>query len=373
MTKTDKDITMLAVGDVVLGIPNSNSLFDLVRPTLKSADLLVGQLEILFTSRPVNTYMDIPMPPCDPANIGALTDAGFHVLTLASNHNWDAGVPGIEDTVSALKKLDISYCGAGMDLEEARKPCVVQRHGTRIGFLNYNCVGPKMTWATPGKPGCAYIRIINYAEAALDGPPTVYTFPDPLTVQAMADDIRKLRQTCDVLVVALHKGMGHTPVKLAMYEQPLSYAAIDAGADLVLSHHAHILRGIEFYRGKAIFHGLCNFAVATPAMTVDSPVWAIREWARKRQEMMNFKVDPEYPYYAFHPEAKQSIVAKITIENKNISRISYLPCFIHKNSQPEILKNNEMGQRVFEYMERITRESNLNAHYKWDGDEVLVF
>jgi len=66
----------------------------------------------------------------------------------------------------------------------------------------------------------------------------------------MIEDIINLRGLCDVLVVHFHKGIGMTPTKMAMYEQSISYAAVDAGADLILSEHAHMLRGVEMYKGK---------------------------------------------------------------------------------------------------------------------------
>jgi len=67
--------------------------------------------------------------------------------------------------------------------------------------------------------------------------------------------VEKLRGEVDVLIVALHKGIGHTPAALAMYERPLAKAAIDAGADIVVGHHAHILRGIELYKAGRFIMG----------------------------------------------------------------------------------------------------------------------
>jgi len=70
--------------------------------------------------------------------------------------------------------------------------------------------------------------------------------------------------------VHFHKGIGLVPIKLAMYEQIVSHAAIDAGADLILAEHAHILKGIERYKDKIIFHGLASF-VDPPAPFVKTP------------------------------------------------------------------------------------------------------
>ncbi|MFC1920974.1 CapA family protein [Chloroflexota bacterium] len=369
---SSKTLTMLAVGDIILDEPEPDSFFSLSTPVLKSANVVVGHVEVAFTSRGIDTYKAVPAPPIDPARISALPSAGFNVATLAANHLWDSGAPGVEDTISGLRGNGIAVAGAGMNIDEARHPVIIERDGTRFGFLSYNCVGPQDTWATPHKPGCAYVEILSHYDMRM-GHSTAYTFAESTSLEAMIDDIRKLRPDCDVLVVALHKGLANVPIKLAMYEQPVSYAAIEAGADLILGHHAHILHGIEQYRGKIIFHSLCNFVAATRALTVDgAPNARLKEYAKQRLERLGFKLDPEYPTYPFHPEAKQTIIAKCTIDGGKISRVSYLPCMINKKAQPEILKNDERGQQVFDYMEKITRAAGLNARYEWDGDEVLI-
>ena len=235
-----------------------------------------------------------------------------------------------------------------MTIEEARVPVIIERKGTRFGFLSYNCVGPKASWATPDKPGCAYVHILNHYEMPEFGSPKLYTFAEPDSLKEMIRDIKALRPQCDILR-SLFTGVGHVPAKIAMYDQQVSYAAIDAGADLILGHHAHILKGIEQYRGKTIFHGLCNFVTVTRALhPEEAPSHNLRMHAKRRLKYM--KLDPDYPYFPFHPEAKQTIVAKILIEDKKISRVSYLPCLIDKQGRPEILKHDDRGQQIFEYM-----------------------
>ena len=160
-----------------------------------------------------------------------------------------------------------------MNIDEARRPAVIERKGTRFGFLAYNCVGPPESWANAVKPGCAYVRILTEYELAdpcPGAPPTVYTAAEPQSLQAMIDDITKLRPLCDVLVVKFHKGIGLRPVVLAAYEQQVSHAAVDAGADLIVAEHAHILKGIEVYKGKAIFHGLGNFVCTMQPLPSES-------------------------------------------------------------------------------------------------------
>jgi poly-gamma-glutamate synthesis protein (capsule biosynthesis protein) len=368
---TANSLTLFAVGDLVLG-DNAEKYFKFVEPVLKTGDVVLGQLEHPYTARhpeAVNTEHD-------PENLKALISAGFNVVTLAGNHLADFGIFGIEDTIEWLKKNNISYVGAGMNISEARQPVVIEREGTRFGFLDYNCVGPKETWATKEKAGCAYINVITHYEldyASPGGPPNIYTWAEPDTLGKMVDDIQKLRPLCDILVVSLHKGLVHIPVKIAAYEQQVSHAAIDAGADLTVGHHAHILKGIEIYKGKVIFHGLCNLVNYRPGLAPkenEDP----QSWVKRRREIFGFEPDPEYPTYPFHPEAKYTIIAKCTITNKNITQVSYIPCLINKEGQPEVVKRNERGEEVFDYVAKITNEVGLNAKYDWEEDnEVLIY
>jgi poly-gamma-glutamate synthesis protein (capsule biosynthesis protein) len=174
-----------------------------------------------------------------------------------------------------------------------------------------------------------------------------------------------------VLAVSFHKGIAHTPAKLAEYEHQVSYAAIDAGADVIFGHHAHILKGIEVYKGRTIFHGLCNFVAYVPLLA-PKPNQDALSWARRRRELFGFDPDPEYPTYPFHPDAKYTIMGKCTVEDKRIVQTSYVPCLVDKQAAPHVLGNDVQGQAVFDYMDRITRAANLNAHYEWQGDEVVI-
>lgn len=363
-----KRLTFLAVGDIILG-PNPDYYFSPTRAVLNKADILLGQLEVPYTDRDVLT-VELGR---NPEVLNSLVDNGFHVVSLAGNHLWDAGITGIEDTINWLKTHNVAYVGAGMNLEEARHHLIIKRDGTRFGFLDYNCVGPKETSASATKPGCAFINVITHYElehATPGGPPTIYTWAETESLNAMLSDIRKLRSLCDILVVSFHKGLGHTPIKLAAYERQVSYAAIDAGADIVTGHHAHILRGIELYRGKPIYHGLCNFVAYVPSL-IAIPGQDPNSWEVRRKELFGFEPDPEYPTYPFHPEAIYTIIAKCTIESGKLSRISCIPCIVNKKGQPEIVRNDIQGERVFDYLNKISKGAGLNTKYRWEDDEII--
>ncbi len=367
-------LRLMLAGDLILDEPEPDSFFDLARSTLREADVLIGHVEVPHTRRGRENTSDVPAPPSDPDNLAALKRAGFHVATLAGNHIFDAGPAGVEDTLAALRQLDIVTAGAGMHLADARKPAVVTRRELKVGTLSYNCVGPKDSWADEKKAGCAYVQIITHYEldhATPGGPPRIYTFAEPESTEAMLSDIERLRPEVDVLVVALHKGIGHTPAVLAMYERPLAKAAIDAGADIVVGHHAHILRGIEVYKGRPIYHGLGNFVTVTRALNIEANPSPRRvEWARRRRELFGFEPDPDYPAYPFHPEARNAMIAVCEIGAKGIRKAGFVPCRVNPKGQPEICGNDNRGRAVASYVEQITRKASLETGFEWDGSWV---
>ncbi len=365
----NKSLTMLAVGDIILG-PSPDDLFQYTASVLQEADITLGQLEVPYTERDTNIFTIDRHPD----HLNGLASAGFDAVTFAGNHIWDAGVPGIVDTLEWLERHHIACTGGGMTLSEAKRPAILERDGTRFGFLTYNCVGPKESWATSKRPGCSYVHVITHYEldhATPGGPPDIYTWAESKTLRAMEGDIRGLRHLCDVLVVSFHKGIAHTPATLAEYEHQVSHAAIDAGADLVLGHHAHILKGIEVYKGKAIFHGLGNFTTYLPLLAPSSDEDPL-DWAKRRRELFGFVPDPDYPTYPFHPEAINTLIAKCTIDEGTISEVSYIPCIVNKKAQPRPVARDGLGQQVFDYVGKITQEAGLNTLFDWRGNEVLV-
>ncbi|MBO0701734.1 MAG: CapA family protein [Candidatus Dormibacteraeota bacterium] len=365
------ELSIRLTGDLIFDEPDPDRYFDSVRGVLAEADIVVGHLEVPFTSRPIAAYAGREI-----SRLVVLRNAGFDVATLAANHLLDAGPEGVRDTLAGLRELGIATAGAGLNLEEARQPAIVERRGLRVGFLSYNCVGPREAWASATKPGCAYVEVLTHYEldyAAPGGPPRVFTFAAPDSLQAMQADIERVRREVDVLLVALHKGLIHTPVTLAMYERPVAQAAIDAGADAVVSHHAHIVHGVEVFRGRPIFHGLGNFVTVTRALSLtDNPDPAMLSWARKRRELFGFEPDPEYPTYPFHPEAKNAMIATCTVDPAGHLSGGFIPCFVKPSGQPEPLGKDPRGEAVAAYVERVSEGAGLGTRFDWQDGRVIV-
>ena len=366
---------LLLVGDLVLDEPDADFFFDKVRGVLRRADMAVGHLETPHTERGRESFGDVPAPASPPENVAAVGRAGFGMVSLAGNHMHDRGPEGIEDTIQLLDEAGVKSAGAGANIAAARRAATAVASGLRVGLVSYNCVGPRENWAGPNHAGCAYIKVISHYEvegANPGGPAKAYTFCDPETVEAMQADVEALRGRVDVVIVAFHKGVVHTPAHIAMYEKPLARAAIEAGADVIVGHHAHILRGVEVVGGKPVFHGLGNFVTVTRALTPGASGSPAREaWAKRRKTLFGFEPDPAYlPLYPFHPESKNAMIADCRIEGGSISP-GFLPCWILPSGQPEVLTRGERGQAVMDYVVSISRAAGFKTQFDWDGDRVV--
>jgi len=270
----------------------------------------------------------------------------------------DCGAEGIIDTLVELDRLGIEHCGAGTDVQSARAPAWLFAKGVRVVLLSYNCVGPEQSWAATGRAGCAYVRI-ETADGSPITPAAALSRPDPASLNAMTRDIEAVRPLADCVIVALHKGLVHTPARLAPYERPISHAAIVAGADVVVGHHAHLLRGIEVYRGKPIFHGLGNGCVVTRALSPAQSHAARAAWAIERRRRFGFDPDPAYELAPFHPEAVNGMLAWVRCEARS-APLAYgvVPFHVDPPGRP-VLATGDAADAVVRYLEKITLDAGL--------------
>ena len=344
-------------GDLVLDEARPEHWLSGIKPALQGVDLVVGHLEVPHTRRCTELNGDVPAPAADPDHLAVLREAGFHVLTLAGNHMADCGVEGITDTKLELERLGIACCGAGADLNEARRPAILPIAEKRVAILSYNCVGPQIAWATDTDAGVAFVRV-ETANGDPIAPSARLERAAPESVRAMQQDIASAKQKADFVIVALHKGIVHTPARLAPYERPISRAAIDAGADTVIGHHAHIIRGMEFYRGKPVFHGLGNGCVVTRALSPDQDHPVRGAWARKRKELFGFEPDPAYLLAPFHPQAVNAMLGSVRYHRGGWIEAGFIPVYVEAPGRPVIATGAD-AKGIVDYVAQITTEAGL--------------
>ena len=158
--------------------------------------------------------------------------------------------------------------------------------------------------------------------------------------------------------MSIHWGVHLIPAVIAMYQYEVGHAAIDAGADLILGHHPHILKGIEIYKGNPIFFSIGNFAFES---------WT-GPCVAGRQGSLRVKPDPDYPTYLFAPECRQTMLVKIIVNNKKIDQVSFLPGMINKEGQTELLpRSDKRSDAVCEYVEWACRDQDLDYEFSEAG------
>ena len=354
---TSRTCELAFAGDLVLDVPEPDHWLGGLAPLLAAADLTIGHLEVPHTHRGSELQGDVPAPGADPAALAALRRSGFDAVTLAGNHIADRGADGIEDTLAGLAAAGVAACGAGRNLAAARQAAQLALGPYTVGLLSYNCVGPEASWASDERAGCAYLPL-----GTADGSPVTPLAPiTELTGAAreiLEDDIAKVRKTADLVIVALHKGIVHTPAVLAPYERPVAHAAVDAGADVVIGHHAHIVRGIEVYRERPIFHGLGNGCVVTRALAPDQSHAGRAAWARRRKELFGFEPDPAYELAPFHPEAVNSMLGRVSWSPETGIRAGITPVHVEPPGRPVAAEGTRAGD-IVSYIAAITRKGGL--------------
>jgi poly-gamma-glutamate capsule biosynthesis protein CapA/YwtB (metallophosphatase superfamily) len=388
-SNSDNSISFYAAGDIAPWREDDNTIFRHVKPVIEKGDLAFCQLESSITNRGIqlphiNPVMRIEGKPFmhrDTNLAKAIKNAGFTVVSFAGNHCLDLGYDAFFDTIDAVKKEGMYIIGVGATIEEARTPAIVERKGTKIAFLAYNSILHEGYWATPAKPGCAPLRGITVyepLEPSQPGRPSkVITYPHRGDLQEMVADIEKAKKQADIVIVSQHCGIHFVPAQIADYQKDLAHVAIDSGADLVLQHHSHILKGMEVYKGKAIFYSLCNFALELPfnkSFQGKPPnLEEVAKWEKYPDYLPWAKYDPSCPTFPFHPEARLTLMVKCIMSGKKIQKVSFLPVYLNSEAAPEIQKKGDkMFDTIIKYIEDISRDQKLTTKYTVSGDEVIL-
>lgn len=241
----DATLRLVAVGDIMLSRNVAAQIrkfgwdypFAGERELLKSGDIVFGNLEAPIIAGPIVKTGDMVFH-ADPGAENALRDAGFTVLSLANNHLPNYGAAGIRETLTRLKKAGIAASGAGKDLAEAAAPALVAANGRVVAFLSYNDndVVPASYGARDDHPGT-----------------------NLMDRQRLPADLAAIRDKADIVIVSMHSGTEYVPGPNKR-QTAFAHAAIEAGADMVIGHHPHVVQSAEIYRGKPIFYSLGNFA-----------------------------------------------------------------------------------------------------------------
>lgn len=297
--------TIYAVGDIMLSrhvgtktreAGDTSYPFKQTYSQLKKADLTFANLESPFNDQglPVTEGMVFK---AEPDTISGLLLSGIDIVSLANNHFGNQGQKGMLYTFNLLKEKGISYTGAGANFTEAHTPLVKEVNGYKFAFLGYTDSDVYPSAAGPAKAGSTIMDI-----------------------HQMQKDIASAKTQADTVIISMHSGTEYTPNPNER-QKDFARAAIDAGADMIIGHHPHVVQAVEIYKGKLISYSLGNF--------VFDQMWST--------------------------ETTQGITAKYTFMGNKLVKVEYQTVKIKNYAQPYFLGNSQESKDIFN---RILQASN---------------
>ncbi len=232
---------IIAVGDVMVGRGVTGEPFDEVRSWLHAADLVVGNLEsVLAENRaarghgPGNAAAEFVLHAPASAVVG-LKEAGFRILGLANNHALDLGAEGLEETASHLEAVGIAAVGAGLTQEDALRPVFRDVKGVRLAFLALSAV----------------------PDARVDRQDVGWV-PAKWNQGRATAAVATAKNRAHAVLVSMHWGYEYQTI-VDPAQRDAAGALLEAGADLVIGHHPHVVQALEVQGGQVVAYSLGNF------------------------------------------------------------------------------------------------------------------
>jgi hypothetical protein len=275
----------------------------------------------------------------NPARIKDLLSLGINVVSLANNHIMDYGPDALLDTLELLDRHGVHHVGAGRELAAAWKPIHLESGGLRIAFLAFASTLPPGAAAGEGRPGVAPVRIFS----ALVMEPNPIMQEQPGTSPAMRTwsldqdaaelqcQVETVKAEADFLILSAHWGVSGDEQPTS-YQQTLAHLAVDAGADLIVGHHPHILQPVEIYRHKQIFYSLGNFIFEhLPPQTHAHLAWGIRM----------------KPHSVYQRMSREAVILRVSLSHDGKVRSELLPLILDEEGHPWLVEGEE-ARKVLE-------------------------
>ncbi|MDP8224800.1 MAG: CapA family protein [Candidatus Lernaella stagnicola] len=278
-------MTVTLVGDLGLGLAvesypwikknGYDAAFEHVRPHMKGADYFVANLETPIVDPEMETVFGERRPRHDRAVAAVLKKEGVGIVGLANNHLMDYGEAGLKTTIRYLDEAGIRHFGAGVNLEEARRPLILEKDGFKTAIV----------------AGCRPRKWRLLATAKLPG-------VAPVTEPRWGRDIREAKKQADFVIAYPHWGACYHP-KVKDSQRQFAAIAVNAGADIVVGHHPHIPQKVEMQKGVPVLYSIGNF---------------VYHGVRKKGRDRTLKYD-------------YSWIAKIEITRKGLKSVTIIPFF----------------------------------------------
>ena len=303
-----EDTVLLFGGDVLIkasteSIYKNNGVTGLVSEEIlaemQNADIMMVNHEFQFSTRGEPMEDKQFTFQTDPKNVQILLDLGIDIVSLANNHSLDFGQDALQDTFVTLDEAGILYAGAGDSKERAEELQVIEVNGKKFGFLAATRVIPVAGWDVRNKQ-----------------PGLFTTYDDTRLVER----IRESKEECDFLAVYVHWGIEREEYP-EEYQNVIAKHCVEAGADVIIGAHPHVLQGIEFIEGRPIFYSLGN--------------------------------------YIFNNSTPKTMLVKVLIKSDDTVEYSLIPAFA-TNGQTQAMEGTE-AEKLYTYMNEISVKNYVNS------------
>jgi len=229
---------LVAVGDIMLdrsvgdriAANGCASIIEEVADHLRQGDIVFGNLECPLSTVGPHQPWGACIFRADPKTVDVLVLGGFDIVSLANNHAVNSGKAALLQTLDHLEEAGIAYVGAARTKARGSDPTFITVRDIRVGFLAY----------TDLSFNCGSYSKVDE------------------NLSRLRQQIKQARNNCNLLIVSYHWGEEYRR-KPTSRQVKVAHVSIEAGADVVLGHHPHVLEGIELYQNRPIVYSMGNF------------------------------------------------------------------------------------------------------------------
>ncbi|MEJ7871824.1 MAG: CapA family protein [Rubrobacteraceae bacterium] len=354
-----------------------------------------------------------------------LVDMGFNLFSCANNHALDYSIEGLLATIEVLEQKEVAYAGIGRTLAQARMPVYLDHEGGSVAMVSCSSTFAKGQSAgeqrpeVQGRPGLNPLRFGTTYEVTREQlatlqeifralgleqqwrewiqlgfafPPedpqifpfldtnlrsagllnarfraadrsAVKTTPNAQDMEEIVKWTREARARADIVLVSLHAHEQDATIEdPAEFVRDFAHRAVDAGADIVVGHGPHLLRGVEIYRGSVIFYSLGNFIAQNELvhkLPADSYEYFRVDSSKTPAELFQIRHQNDEKGFPADKRFWQTIVPVCDFENGRLRRVEVVPVTldhgqsVHRRGRPRLAGEEEAG----EILARFTRLS----------------
>lgn len=421
---SDVVVSVALTGDAIITRPLSKE----AAPAFQELVALLRAQDVAFTNLEINLHDYEPYPMVEsgglhlraaPAMAKELVWAGFTLASFANNHTMDWGAEGMRLTLRHARDAGLVLAGAGESLRGARAAQFVETPKGRVGL-----VATASTFKTegragdslgdmPARPGLSALRVTTtnvlsptawsgllsvaselglsppasnrmtlFGQSFALGERTVReTTPHAGDLAQIATSVRSGRDLSDLLIVSIHAHEAGSALNVpAEFLPEFAHAMIDAGADAVVGHGPHVLRGIELYKGKPIFYSLGDFLFENETverLPLDDFESVGADPARGTAGLNDVRYDNDRRGFPSRREVWESVVAIPRWQNRVLTSIELHPISLGfgnprtRRGRP-MLANGELGRKIIEDVKRLSALLGTHVEYRDGIGHVLL-